>query len=86
VPTGFSPNSDGINDDLFVRGTGLKSFNLEVFDRWGMKLFTTSDQKVGWNGTQNDKPVMAGVYAFYLQYEKFDGTIGELKGNINLIR
>lgn len=86
LPTAFSPNLDGINDDLYVRGTGIKSFTLDVFDRWGMKVFTSSDQKVGWDGTHKDKPVVAGVYAYYLKYEKFDGTFGELKGNINLTR
>jgi gliding motility-associated-like protein len=86
VPTAFSPNLDGTNDDLFVRGTGIKSFNLDIFDRWGLKVFTTSDQKVGWDGSHKDKPVVAGVYTYYLHYEKFDGTYGELKGNISLVR
>ena len=86
VPTAFSPNLDGVNDDLFVRGTGLKSFTLDVFDRWGLKIFTTSDMASAWNGTHNDKPVIAGIYAYYLKYEKYDGTFGELKGNISLVR
>lgn len=86
VATAFSPNLDGINDDLLVHGTGIKSFTLDVFDRWGMKVFTTSDQKIGWDGNHKDKPVVAGIYTYYLKYEKFDGTFGELKGNITLIR
>jgi gliding motility-associated-like protein len=86
VPTAFSPNLDGTNDDLFVHGIGIKTFTLDVFDRWGMKVFTTSDQKVGWDGNHTDKPVVAGIYTYYLKYEKFDGTFGELKGNISLIR
>jgi gliding motility-associated-like protein len=86
VPTAFSPNLDGINDDLYVRGTGIKTFTLDVFDRWGMRVFNTSDQKVGWNGNHKDKPVIAGVYTYYLKYEKYDGTFGELKGNVTLVR
>jgi gliding motility-associated-like protein len=76
----------GSNDDLFVHGTGIKTFTLDVFDRWGMKVFTTSDLKVGWNGAHKDKPVVAGVYTYYLKFEKFDGSFGELKGNITLVR
>jgi gliding motility-associated-like protein len=86
LPTAFSPNLDGVNDDLFVRGTGIKTFTLDIFDRWGMKIFTTSDQEVGWNGMHKDKPVMTGVYTYYLKYEKFDGTFDEIKGNITLSR
>lgn len=86
VPTAFSPNLDGTNDDLYVRGIGIKSFTLDIFDRWGMKVFTTSDQAVGWNGQHKDKPVVEGIYTYYLKYEKFNGTLGDLKGNITLSR
>jgi gliding motility-associated-like protein len=86
IPTAFSPNLDGTNDELYVRGTGIKSFTLDIFDRWGMKIFTTSEQKDGWNGMHNDKPVVAGIYTYYLKYEKYDGTFGELKGNVTLSR
>jgi gliding motility-associated-like protein len=43
---------------------------LDIFDRWGAKVFTTSDQAIGWDGSNNDKPVLAGVYTYYLKYEK----------------
>jgi gliding motility-associated-like protein len=86
VPTAFSPNLDGVNDDLYVRGIGIKSFTLDIFDRWGAKVFTTSDQSEYWDGNQNDKPVVTGVYTYYLKYEKYDGTFGEDKGNVTLSR
>jgi gliding motility-associated-like protein len=86
VPTAFSPNQDGVNDDLYVRGIGIKSFTLDIFDRWGAKIFTTSDQTIYWDGNQNDKPVVTGVYTYYLRYEKYDGTFDEEKGNITLSR
>ena len=86
IPTAFSPNLDGTNEDLYVRGTGIKTFTLDIFDRWGAKVFTTSDQAIGWDGSNNDKPVLAGVYTYYLKYEKFDGSFNEQKGNISLIR
>jgi gliding motility-associated-like protein len=86
VPTAFSPNLDGFNDELYVRGTGIKTFTLDVFDRWGGKVYSGSDFKKGWDGTKDDKPVMAGVYAYYLRYTKFSGEIGELKGNISIVR
>ncbi len=86
VPTAFSPNQDGINDYLYVRGTGIKSFTFTVFDRWGGQVFKTTDMKEGWDGTFEDKPVVSGVYTYYLNYEKYDGGFGELKGNITLTR
>ena len=51
-----------------------------------MKVFSTSEQKEGWNGMHKDKPVVAGIYTYYLKYEKYDGTYGEEKGNITLSR
>ena len=86
VPSAFSPNTDDTNDDLFVRGTGIKSLKFEIYDRWGQKIFTTTDMKIGWDGTLHDKPVMQGVYVYYLEYEKYDGTFEQMKGNVSLFR
>jgi len=53
VPNAFSPNSDGINNELKVYASGevmVQSFELMVFDRWGNQLFHTKDAETAWNG------------------------------------
>ena len=54
IPEGFSPNDDGINDRFVIRGvdTGL-TIQLEVFNRWGHRVYINTDYKNDWEGTAN---------------------------------
>ena len=53
VPNVFTPNGDNENDQFLPVTTGIKLYELMVFDRWGKKLFQTFDLKMGWDGTYN---------------------------------
>ncbi|HXP49805.1 MAG TPA: PKD domain-containing protein, partial [Bacteroidia bacterium] len=53
IPNAFSPNADGVNDIFTAKGTDICSFEMYIFDRWGMLLYYTSDINDGWNGTVN---------------------------------
>ncbi len=47
VPEAFSPNGDGQNDVLYVRGDCINTLDFKVFDRWGNKVFETKDKIIG---------------------------------------
>ena len=51
LPTGFSPNNDGVNDYLVINGTAGKQVKLNVFSEWGVKLYSSNDYQNDWNGT-----------------------------------
>ncbi|MDB4534628.1 CotH kinase family protein, partial [Vicingaceae bacterium] len=51
IPDAFSPNGDGNNDVLFVYGGQIEEIALEIYDRWGEKVFTSSSVTDGWDGT-----------------------------------
>jgi gliding motility-associated-like protein len=86
VPSGFSPNGDGNNDVLNVYGTLKASdFKLEIYNRWGEKLFSTTDKSKGWDGTYNGVDVPIGVYA-YIYKVNIEGKIIQKSGSVTLIR
>ncbi len=85
VPSGFTPNNDGTNDLLTVRGNCIKELDFKVYDRWGELVFQTSDQNTGWDGTYKSKPAIAGVYVYYISAVVKGSTIN-LQGNTTLIR
>ena len=87
VPTAFSPNGDN-NNDLYrlVAGKDIKTFTVSIYDRWGNKMFQTSESGFGWDGTYRGKPVNAGVYAYMLEIVYKNGTAELKSGNITLIR
>jgi gliding motility-associated-like protein len=86
VPTGFSPNGDGNNDILYVRGPHIDELYFAVYNRWGQKVFDTTDKDVGWDGTFKGEVLPPDVYGFYLQARCFNGEEYFKKGNITLLR
>lgn len=86
VPNAFSPNLDGVNDVLYVYGKCLKNLTFMVFNRWGEKVFETSDQKLGWDGTFNGEIMNTAVFVYRLEGTTFDEKSFSQKGNITLIR
>ncbi|MBI5218983.1 MAG: gliding motility-associated C-terminal domain-containing protein [Bacteroidia bacterium] len=86
IPTVFSPNSDGNNDVLLVRGSNIKSLSLRIYDRWGNKVFEANNQNNGWDGTYNGTPLNAAVFVYYLKAELQNGSITEQQGNITLLK
>jgi gliding motility-associated-like protein len=86
IPTGFSPNGDGNNDVLYVRGGAIETMNLKIFNRWGEMVFESSDLAVGWDGTYKGKPQEMDAYAYVLDVTFVDGTSARKKGNVTLLR
>ncbi len=86
VPTAFSPNDDGNNDVLFVKGNGIESLSFTVYNRYGEVVFETTDQSIGWDGTFKERIENPGVFTWVLQYNLIDGKRGSQKGNTTLIR
>lgn len=50
IPGAFSPNGDGLNEFFEPKGSDIKSFEMYIYDRWGMELYYTNDIHKGWNG------------------------------------
>lgn len=86
IPNTFTPNNDGNNDNLFVRGLKVEEFYFAVYNRWGEKVFETRDRSVGWDGIYKGKPADVGVFGWYLEAKCQGGEEAFLKGNVTLIR
>jgi gliding motility-associated-like protein len=85
VPSAFSPNGDGNNDILLVKGAGFKAMHFVVYNRYGEVVFETWDQNYGWNGNFKNTPLNPAVYTWTLQYDLLNGASGLQKGNTTLI-
>lgn len=68
VPNIITPNGDGINDHFYLPELGdVDAFTIQIHDRWGHVVFSSSDPHFKWDGKQNGNPVADGVY--FLQWE-----------------
>jgi len=86
VPTGFSPNGDGINDVVYVKGYGIQTMTFRIFNRWGEKIFESTDKARGWDGRYKNVMQEMEVYGYTLSVTFFDGTKDFKKGNITLLK
>lgn len=83
VPTAFTPNNDGQNDVfriLNIHGQHLIRF--DIFDRWGKKVFHTTNIYEGWKG----KEANLGSYIYYIKLRTVTDETKIIKGTVTLIR
>ncbi len=86
VPTAFSPNEDGRNDVLYVRGVFIEQCNFAIYNRWGQKIFESPYLVYGWDGKSNYGDCDTGVYTWIAEGTFKDGTTFTKKGNVTLVR
>jgi gliding motility-associated-like protein len=87
LPTAFSPNGDDYNNVLFLQGDvdEISSMSLIIYNRLGHKVFQSSRQDVGWDGTYRGEKQDMDVYVFFLQITFLDGSSLQKSGNVTLL-
>lgn len=86
IPNTFTPNNDGLNDQLRVYSNVVREMRFMIFNQWGEKIFESRSQSVAWDGTHNGKPQPSGVYMYVCDMLLADGSRIQRKGSINLVR
>jgi len=86
VPNTFTPNGDKLNDFFTAEGFGIKEFTMEIFDRWGLKLFETMKMDIGWDGTYGGKECQIDVYVYQITAIDIFNKKHTYRGQVNLIR
>ena len=92
IPNAFTPNGDGRNDILMVRGTGIlavKSFR--IFNRWGEIIFEKNNFPpnnpiYGWDGMVKGQKVAPDVFVYTAEVICDNGTPYVFKGNVTLLK
>jgi len=86
VPNAFTPGGS-VNNYLYVLKRGSVVLNhFRIFNRWGNKVYESSNIDAGWDGNYNGKPQPFDVYVYDLQAVTNEGVIFEKTGNVTLIR
>lgn len=88
IPTGFSPNGDGLNDVFKPLGSALytSEYEMTIWNRWGQEVFRSIDPSIGWDGNFKGEPSVTGVYAYIIKYKNIYGESKIVKGNVTLTR
>jgi len=89
--TVFVPNSfthyliDGLNDKFGPKGSYIKNYTMQVYNRWGEQLFNTAKGEQ-WDGTFRGTDVPEGVYIYYIIVEDYNHNFTRFKGNITIFK
>ncbi|MFH1319352.1 MAG: PKD domain-containing protein [Bacteroidota bacterium] len=86
IPLAFTPNGDGHNDLLWVRGGPFKSLEFKIFNQWGELIFATDDVEAQWDGTKDGADQPIGVYVYTLIGVTINDQTHEKCGDVSLLR
>ncbi|MBK7817722.1 MAG: gliding motility-associated C-terminal domain-containing protein [Sphingobacteriaceae bacterium] len=86
VPTGFTPNGDGTNDKLFVKGGPFNKMKFRIYNNWGEKIYESDNQLEGWDGKKDGKDQPVGVYVWTLEVDLYNNRTVRKNGDVTLMR
>lgn len=88
VPNAFTPNGDGSNDSFglaIVEGVADIE-KMEIYSRWGQKVFASTEPNARWDGMIDNKPAASDVYVYIIFWRGGDGALSVAKGEVTLLR
>jgi gliding motility-associated-like protein len=89
VPSAFTPDGDGLNDDFGLIGEfkAIDRFEMSIFDRWGKLIFYTTDVNRHWDATDgNGNPANTGAYVYLIRIQETYSEPYEFTGTVTLLR
>lgn len=89
IPNVFTPNEDGKNDVFTINSTGIEELSCEIYDRWGLKIYSWDRKNDGWDGRSlSGSKATEGTYFFILKIKpQGDGKAPFIKsGHLTLLR
>jgi len=89
APNTFTPDDDEHNQSwlLYINGIDFENFQLQIYNRWGEKIWESFDASVAWDGTYNGQSVQSGTYTWKVSYKVKDNDGKDFKtGFVNVLR
>ena len=86
LPNAFTPNGDGVNDVMYVKGYSVKSMMFRIYNRLGQVVFESTSVSYGWDGKFKGVLQPMDSYAYTLSVSYWNGEQVNKKGDITLIR
>jgi large repetitive protein len=87
-PNAFTPNGDDANDSfgLVVTEGTVTVERLEIYNRWGAKIYESTDANAHWDGKSDGKDAPSDVYVYKIRWRRGDGSLTLKSGEVTLLR
>ena len=90
IPNTFTPDGNGLNDIFQPKGVGIdeENYQMEIYDRWGVNVFTSTTFIKGWDGTVGGTANIAqqGVYTYRISVKDVQGGSNPFVGHVTLLK
>lgn len=85
IPSSFTPNSDGLNDEFKIYGDGISLINFTIYNRWGQVLYFSESEQPSWNGKYKGEDCPEGIYIYRFLYKTLAGDKFYKAGNVSIM-
>ncbi len=86
VPSAFSPNGDGKNDNFNIGTQNIVDFKINIYNRWGENVYLSDDPDFKWDGRMNGQKSPEDVYVYVITATGYHGQSFKRKGTVTLVR
>lgn len=86
VPNAFTPNGDGLNEQWGIVPVFVKEYHVQVYDRWGGKVYDSNNVKTDWDGFYKDALEPNSVYVYWIKFTGWDRSIHHRRGTVTILK
>jgi gliding motility-associated-like protein len=87
IPNAFTPNKNELNEIFKPKVIGVHDYSYLIFDRWGTKIFETTNTDEGWNGHYKNTLCKSDVYVYKITFnDDVENTFHQYIGKVTLVR
>ncbi len=87
IPNIFTPNGDGYNDYFVIKQIDYKTIEVQIFDRWGIKVFEDNNYQNTWDGRYKGNPLSDGTYYYIIKSKGiYNNKVGNYHGSLTILR
>lgn len=88
VPNAFTPDGSGVNDYFNVYGVGIAGYEMEIYDRWGKRIYVAKNSDRAWDGTDMNtgQRVPQGLYVYKVTVTDREGKTQRRVSQVTVIR
>lgn len=86
IPNTFTPNNDAVNDEFVVNMNNIKTYRIQVFNRYGVPMYVSEDLVQNWDGSYKNEQVPVGTYYYIIDAVDMDNNIIKKSGSVTILR
>ncbi|TXB64819.1 T9SS type B sorting domain-containing protein [Vicingus serpentipes] len=88
IPNAFTPDENGLNEVFTAVGEEIDEFEMQIFNRWGEKIYETTSLNQGWDGSANGSNQISeqGVYVYNIRLKDYTGQFHRFTGKVTLLK